>query len=67
MGWIKNDKLKEIVQRTRDGGAEIVSLLKSGSAYYAPAAAAIQMCESYLKDKKKDFTLCCYVKWRIFC
>ena len=53
MGWIKKDKLKEIVQRTRDGGAEIVSLLKSGSAYYAPAAAAIQMCESYLKDKKK--------------
>ena len=46
-------KLSEIVQRTRDGGAEIVTLLKTGSAYYAPASAAISMAESYLKDKKR--------------
>ena len=62
MGWIKKDKLKEIVQRTRDGGAEIVALLKSGSAYYAPAAAAIQMCESYLKDKKKILPCSVYLQ-----
>ena len=53
MGWISQDKLDEIVQRTRDGGAEIVGLLKTGSAYYAPAASAIAMAESYLKDKKR--------------
>ena len=47
------DKLDAIVQRTRDGGAEIVGLLKTGSAYYAPASAAIAMAESYLKDKKR--------------
>ncbi len=53
MGWTTNEKLKQIVQRTRDGGAEIVSLLKTGSAFYAPASSAIQMAESYLKDKKR--------------
>ena len=53
MGWITKSKLNEIVQRTRDGGAEIVSMLKTGSAFYAPATSAIQMAESYLKDKKK--------------
>ncbi|GGD01559.1 malate dehydrogenase [Aureimonas glaciei] len=53
MGWISKEKLEEIVQRTRDGGAEIVGLLKTGSAYYAPAASAIEMAESYLKDKKR--------------
>ena len=53
MGWIKQKKLDEIVQRTRNGGAEIVGLLKTGSAYYAPAVAAIEMAESYLKDKKR--------------
>ncbi len=53
MRWITNDRLEEIVQRVRDGGAEIVSLLKSGSAYYAPASAAIEMAEAYLKDKKR--------------
>jgi len=53
MGWIKQERLDQIVQRTRDGGAEIVGLLKTGSAFYAPAAAAIQMAESYLKDKKR--------------
>ena len=53
MGWIKKDRLDKIVQRTRDGGAEVVSLLKTGSAFYAPAAAAIEMAESYLKDQKR--------------
>ena len=53
MGWTTKDKLDQIVQRTRDGGAEIVGLLKSGSAYYAPAASAVQMAEAYLKDKKR--------------
>lgn len=53
MGWLTEKKLANIVQRTRDGGAEIVSLLKTGSAYYAPASSAILMAESYLKDKKR--------------
>ncbi len=53
MGWMTQDKLDEIVQRTRDGGAEIVGLLKTGSAFYAPAASAISMAESYLRDKKR--------------
>jgi malate dehydrogenase len=52
-GWITKEKLDAIVQRTRDGGAEIVGLLKTGSAFYAPAAAAIAMAESFLKDKKR--------------
>lgn len=53
MGWTTQGKLDAIIQRTRDGGAEIVALLKTGSAYYAPASAAIAMAESYLKDKKR--------------
>lgn len=53
MGWTTQEKLDQIVQRTRDGGAEIVALLKTGSAFYAPAASAIAMAESYLKDKKR--------------
>ncbi len=53
MGWMKQEKLDQIVQRTRDGGAEIVGLLKTGSAFYAPAASAIQMAESFLRDKKR--------------
>ena len=53
MGWLSAERLEEIVQRTRDGGAEIVGLLKTGSAFYAPASAAIQMAEAYLKDKKR--------------
>ncbi|WP_421565371.1 malate dehydrogenase [Ochrobactrum sp. EDr1-4] len=53
MGWTTQEKLDKIIQRTRDGGAEIVGLLKTGSAFYAPAASAIQMAESYLKDKKR--------------
>jgi len=53
MGWSSQEKIDKIVQRTRDGGAEIVSLLKTGSAYYAPATSAIAMAESFLKDKKR--------------
>ncbi|WP_338608528.1 malate dehydrogenase [Pelagibacterium nitratireducens] len=53
MGWMSKDKLDEIIQRTRDGGAEIVGLLKTGSAFYAPAASAVEMAECYLKDKKR--------------
>ena len=53
MKWSTQKKIDEIVQRTRDGGAEIVGLLKTGSAYYAPASSAIAMAESYLKDKKR--------------
>ena len=53
MGWTTQAKLEKIIQRTRDGGAEIVGLLKTGSAYYAPAASAISMAEAYLKDKKR--------------
>ena len=53
MGWTTQEKLDAIVQRTRDGGAEIVNLLKTGSAFYAPASSAIAMAESYLKDKKR--------------
>ena len=53
MGWSSQKKIDQIVQRTRDGGAEIVALLKTGSAFYAPAASAINMAESYLKDQKR--------------
>ena len=53
MGWIDQDALDGIVQRTRDGGAEIVGLLKTSSAFYAPAASAISMAESFLRDKKR--------------
>jgi malate dehydrogenase len=53
MGWTTKQRVDEIVQRTRDGGAEIVALLKTGSAFYAPAHSAIMMAESYLRDKKR--------------
>jgi malate dehydrogenase len=53
MGWTSQEKLDQIIQRTRDGGAEIVGLLKTGSAYYAPAESAIVMAKSYLRDKKR--------------
>jgi malate dehydrogenase len=53
MGWTTQEKLDQIVQRTRDGGAEIVKHLKTGSAFYAPAASAIAMAESYLLDQKR--------------
>ena len=53
MGWLSKERLESIIQRTRDGGAEIVNLLKTGSAFYAPAASAIRMAEAYLFDKKR--------------
>src|SRR3546814_19218484 len=53
MGWLTKERLDRIVQRTRDGGAEIVGLLKTGSAFYAPASSALLMAESYLKDTKR--------------
>jgi malate dehydrogenase len=53
MGWTTKTKIDEIIQRTRDGGAEIVKLLGTGSAFYAPASSAILMAESYLFDKRK--------------
>jgi malate dehydrogenase len=53
MGWTTQARIDEIVERTRNGGAEIVNLLKTGSAFYAPAASAIAMAESYLRDKKR--------------
>ena len=55
MGWSTQEKIDAIVDRTRNGGGEIVALLKTGSAYYAPASSAIAMAESYLKDKKRVF------------
>ncbi|RUZ44063.1 malate dehydrogenase, partial [Mesorhizobium sp. M7A.F.Ca.US.003.02.1.1] len=61
MGWTSKEKLDQIVQRTRDGGAEIVGLLKTGSAYYAPAASAISMAEAYLKDKKRVLPCAAYL------
>jgi malate dehydrogenase len=62
MGWLSKERLEEIIQRTRDGGAEIVGLLKTGSAFYAPAASAIAMAESYLKDKKRVMPAATYLK-----
>ncbi|HET6925304.1 MAG TPA: malate dehydrogenase [Hyphomicrobiaceae bacterium] len=53
MGWIRQDRIDAIIERTRKGGGEIVNLLKTGSAFYAPASSAIQMAESYLKDKRR--------------
>jgi malate dehydrogenase len=61
MGWTTQEKLDAIVQRTRDGGAEIVGLLKTGSAFYAPATAAIEMAEAYLKDQKRVLPCAAYV------
>jgi malate dehydrogenase len=61
MGWIAQDKLDKIIQRTRDGGAEIVGLLKTGSAFYAPATAAIEMAQSFLRDKKRVLPVAAYV------
>ena len=53
MGWTTQERIDAIVDRTRKGGGEIVNLLKTGSAFYAPAASAVAMAESYLKDKKR--------------
>ena len=60
MGWTTQAKLDAIVQRTRDGGAEIVGLLGNGSAYYAPATSAIEMAESFLKDQKRVLPCAAY-------
>jgi malate dehydrogenase len=61
MKWITQERLDEIVKRTRDGGAEIVGLLKTGSAFYAPAASAVAMAEAYLKDKKRVLPCAAYL------
>lgn len=66
MGWTTQEKLDKIVQRTRDGGAEIVNLLKTGSAYYAPAASGVAMAEAYLKDKKRVMPVATLVKGGTF-
>ncbi len=60
MGWMRQERLDEIVDRTRKGGGEIVALLKTGSAYYAPAASAVEMADSYLKDKKRILPCAAY-------
>jgi len=62
MGWSSQERIDAIVQRTRDGGAEIVGLLKTGSAYYAPAASAIAMAESYLKDQRRVLPCAAWVE-----
>ena len=62
MGWTTQAKLDAMVQRTRDGGAEIVGLLKTGSAFYAPAAAGVAMAEAYLKDSKRVLPCAVQVK-----
>ncbi|MEO1494529.1 MAG: malate dehydrogenase, partial [Pseudomonadota bacterium] len=62
MGWTTQEKLDAIIQRTRDGGAEIVGLLKTGSAFYAPAASAIVMAESYLKDQRRVLPCAAWVE-----
>jgi len=62
MKWTTQARIDAIVQRTRDGGAEIVGLLKTGSAFYAPASSAIAMAESYLKDKKRVLPCAAYLK-----
>jgi len=61
IGWSTKEKIEKVIQRTRDGGAEIVKLLKTGSAYYAPASSAIEMAEAYIKDKKKVLPCACYL------
>jgi len=61
MGWTTQERMDSIVQRTRDGGAEIVGLLKTGSAFYAPATSAIEMAEAYLKDQKRLLPCAAYV------
>jgi len=60
--FIKPERLAEIVQRTRDGGAEIVKLLQTGSAFYAPASSAVQMAESILRDKKRLLPAAAYLQ-----
>ena len=61
MGWSTDDRINEIIKRTRNGGGEIVSLLKNGSAFYAPAVAAIEMARSFLLDKKAILPCAAYL------
>jgi malate dehydrogenase len=61
MGWTTQEKIDAIIKRTRGGGGEIVNLLKTGSAFYAPASSAIQMAESYLKDKRRVLPCAAYL------
>lgn len=61
MGWTRQDRIDAIVERTRKGGGEIVALLKTGSAYYAPAASAVAMAESFLKDQKRVMPCAAYL------
>ena len=61
MGWTTQERVDAIIERTRKGGGEIVALLKTGSAYYAPASAAITMAESYLRDKKRVLPCAAYL------
>ncbi|AFX99633.1 malate dehydrogenase, NAD-dependent [Candidatus Endolissoclinum faulkneri L2] len=61
MGWSNKKRIDEIIQRTRDGGIEIVNLLKTNSAFYAPACSAAQIVDSYLKDKKRLIPCTAYV------
>ena len=60
-GKISKERLDQIIQRTRDGGAEIIKFLEKGSAYYAPAASGVEMVESYLKDQKKLLPCAAYL------
>lgn len=61
MGWTTQERIDQIIQRTRDGGAEVIRLLKTGSAYYAPAASAVSMAEAYLKDTKRVVPVAAYL------
>ena len=62
MGWISEEKLSSIVERTKNGGAEVVELLKTGSAFYAPAASVVEMVESHLLDKRRILPCAAYLK-----
>ena len=61
LGWTTQDRIDAIIERTRKGGGEIVNLLKTGSAFYAPAASAIAMAESYLKDQRRVMPAAAYL------
>ena len=67
MGWLNEEKLESIIQRTRDGGAEIVGLLKTGSAFYAPAASAVAMAEAYIRNQKRILpcAACCFGEYKL--
>jgi malate dehydrogenase len=67
MGWLTQDQLDKIVERTRSGGGEIVSLLKTGSAFYAPASSAVAMAEAYLKDTKRIFPCAAWLSGEYGC